>query len=31
MNYLKKQKNDGDCLKEDKKKFLKNKLILKAI
>ena len=31
MNYLKKQKNDGDYLKEDKKKFLKNKLILKAI
>ena len=29
MNYLEKKKIDAGCLKEDKKEFLKNKLILK--
>ena len=30
INYLEKKKNDVDCLKEDKKELLKNKLILKT-
>ena len=30
INYLEKEKIDVDCLKEDKKVFLKNKLILKT-
>ena len=30
MNYLEKKKTDASCLKEDKKEFLKNKLILKT-
>ena len=30
VNYLEKKETDADCLKEDKKEFIKNKLILKA-
>ena len=30
INYLEKKKTDVDCLKEDKKEFVKNKLILKT-
>ena len=30
MNYLEKKKIDVDCLKEDKKEFVKNELILKT-
>ena len=30
INYLEKKKIDVDCLKEDKKEFVKNKLILKT-
>ena len=30
MKYLKKKEIDVDCLKEDKKEFVKDKLILKA-
>ena len=30
INYLEKKKIDLDCLKEDKKEFVKNKLILKT-
>ena len=30
VNYLEKKETDVDCLKEDKKEFIKNELILKA-
>ena len=30
INYLEKKKIDVDCLKEGKKEFVKNKLILKT-
>ena len=30
-NYLEKKKIDLDCLKEDKKEFVKNKLMLKKL
>ena len=30
INYLQRKENDIDCLKEDKKEFIKNRLILKT-